>query len=274
MELTAQRQQELESLCCQFRKDVFTAICHARSGHPGGSLSVCEILTLLYQHRMHIPYPQDPDRDRLVLCKAHAAPMLYRNLIEKRFLPGDCMDTLRRFGSPLQGCPTTHTPGVDLPSGPPGIGLAAAQGMALGLRMNGSSARVYAILGDGELDEGTVWEAAASSAGFGLDNLCAVVDCSRIVPDGTTDKIMPPCDIGARWQAFGWHVIRADGHDLRALDRAFDDAEAAVGCPAVIIADTVMGKGVSFLEGQAEWHEKVIDDDSCRKVMAELGGAD
>ncbi len=273
MELTMDRQKELEALCLRFRREVLTAIHKAQSGHPGGSLSVCEILTLLYQHRMHVPAPDDPHRDRLVLCKGHAAPMLYRNLIEKGFLPADCMDTLRQLGSPLQGHPTTHTPGVDIPSGPLGIGLAAAQGMAIGLRMNASPARVYAILGDGELDEGAVWEAAASAPKFRLDNLCAVVDYNKVQLDGTTDEIMPLRDLEAKWQAFGWHVIRVDGHDLRALNRAFDAAEATKGVPTVLIADTVKGKGVSFMEGQAGWHGKAIDKDSYDKAMAELGGA-
>ena len=273
MELTMERQKELEALCLRFRREVLTGIYRAQSGHPGGSLSVCEILTLLYQHRMNVPAPDAPERDRLVLCKGHAAPMLYRNLIEKGFLPADSMDTLRRFGSELQGHPSIHTPGIDLPSGPLGIGLAAAQGMALGLRLNGSSARVYAVLGDGELDEGAVWEAAASSAKFGLDNLCAVVDYNKVQLDGTTDEIMPLRDLEAKWQAFGWHVIRVDGHDLRALNRAFDAAEARKGVPTVIIADTVKGKGVSFMEGQAGWHGKAIDPDSYQKAMAELGGA-
>ena len=271
MELTIQRQQELEALCRTFRREVLTAIHKAQSGHPGGSLSVCEILTLLYQHRMNVPSPDDPDRDRLVLCKGHAAPMLYRNLIEKGFLAPETMDTLRQFGSPLQGHPTTHTTGVDLPSGPLGIGLAAAQGMALGLRLNGSPARVYAVLGDGELDEGAVWEAAASSAKFMLDNLCAVVDYNKVQLDGTTDEIMPLRDLEGKWKAFGWHVIRVDGHDLRALNRAFDAAEAKKGMPTVIIADTVKGKGVSFMEGQAGWHGKAIDPDSYTKAMTELG---
>ena len=272
MELTIQRQGELADLCLRFRREVLTAIHGAQSGHPGGSLSVCEILTLLYQHRMNIPDPADPDRDRLVLCKGHAAPMLYRNLIEKGFLPADCMNTLRTLGSPLQGHPAMHTPGVDMPSGPLGIGLAAAQGMALGLRMNGSPARVYAVLGDGELDEGAVWEAAASAAKFALDNLCAVVDYNKVQLDGTTDEIMPLGDLEAKWRDFGWHVVRVDGHDLRALNRAFDAAEATAGLPTVIIADTVKGKGVSFMEGQAGWHGKAIDDESFARAMAELGG--
>ena len=271
MELTIERQKELEAMCHTFRRDVLTAIHKAQSGHPGGSLSVCEILTLLYQHRMNVPSADDPDRDRLVLCKGHAAPMLYRNLIEKGFLAPETMDTLRQFGSPLQGHPTTHTPGVDLPSGPLGIGLAAAQGMAIGLRLNGSPARVYAVLGDGELDEGAVWEAAASAPKFMLDNLCAVVDYNKVQLDGTTDEIMPLRDLEGKWKAFGWHVIRVDGHDLRALNKAFDAAEAKKGVPTVIIADTVKGKGVTFMEGQAGWHGKAIDPDSYAKAMTELG---
>jgi transketolase len=273
MELTMERQNQLEALCRQFRREVLTAIHKAQSGHPGGSLSVCEILTLLYQHRMNIPSPTDPNRDRLVLCKGHAAPMLYRNLIEKGFLPADCMDSLRQLGSPLQGHPCMKTPGIDMPSGPLGIGLAAAQGMAIGLRMDKSLARVYAVLGDGELDEGAVWEAAASAPKFMLDNLCAVVDYNKVQLDGTTDEVMPLRDLEGKWKAFGWHVIRVDGHDLRALNKAFDAAEATKGVPTVIIADTVKGKGVSFMEGQAGWHGKAIDKDSYDKAMAELGGA-
>lgn len=272
MELTMERQKELESLCRQFRREVLTAIHTAQSGHPGGSLSVCEILTLLYQHRMNIPSTDDPNRDRLVLCKGHSAPMLYRNLVKKGFLPAECMNTLRQLGSPLQGHPCMKTPGIDLPSGPLGIGLAAAQGMAIGLKLDNSPARVYAILGDGELDEGAVWEAAGSAPKFRLDNLCAIVDYNKVQLDGTTDEIMPLRDLEGKWKAFGWHVIRVDGHDLRALNKAFDAAEAHKGGPTVIIADTVKGKGVSFMEGQAGWHGKAIDKDSYDKAMEELGG--
>lgn len=270
MELTIERQHELERLCRQFRRDVLTAIHKAQSGHPGGSLSVCEILTLLYQHRMNIPSPEDPNRDRLVLCKGHAAPMLYRNLEELGILPKGCMDGLRQFGSPLQGHPAIHTPGVDMPSGPLGIGLAAAQGMAIGLRLNHSPARVYAVLGDGELDEGAVWEAAASAPKYRLDNLCAAVDYNKVQLDGTTEEIMPLRDLEAKWTAFGWHTVRVDGHDLRALNKAFDAAEATKGKPTVIIADTIKGKGVSFMEGQAGWHGKAIDPDSYAQAMTEL----
>lgn len=275
MSLTQQRLTELSELCRRFRVDVLTAIHGIQSGHPGGSLSVCEILTLLYQERMNIDSanPSDPDRDRLVLCKGHAAPMLYRNLVEKGFLPADSMNTLRRLDSLLQGHPSMHTPGVEMPSGPLGIGLSAAQGMALGLRLNGSAAKVYAVLGDGELDEGAVWEAAMSAPKFALDNLCAIVDYNKVQLDGTTDEVMPLRDLEAKWRAFGWNVIRCDGHDLMALDAALDQADTVKGLPTVIIADTIKGKGVSFMEGQATWHGKAIDDESFAKAMAELGGA-
>jgi len=275
MPLTAKRAEELKELCRQFRVDALTAIHGAQSGHPGGSLSVCEILTLLYQERMNVSADRqdDPNRDRLVLSKGHSAPMLYVNLMEKGYLPKESLMTLRAIDSELQGHPSMHTPGVEMPAGPLGLGLAAAQGMALGLKLDGSPARVYAVLGDGELNEGCVWEAAMSAPKFGLDNLCAVVDWNHVQLDGTTDEIMPIRDLAGKWRAFGWNVVECDGHDLTALDAAFDAAEASKGLPTVIIADTVKGKGVSFMEGQAGWHGKAIDDDSFMKAMEELGGA-
>ena len=238
MPLTPEREQELTELCRRFRIEALTAIHGAQSGHPGGSLSVCEILTLLYQERMNVSAAKaaDPDRDRLILSKGHAAPMLYVNLMEKGFLPKESLMTLRAIDSELQGHPCTHTPGVEMPAGPLGLGLSAAQGMALGLKLNGSPARVYAILGDGELDEGTVWEAIMSAPKFQLDNLCAV-------------------------------------HDLQELTAAFDAAETFAGAPTVILAHTVKGKGVSFMEGKAAWHGKAIDDESFAQAMKELGGA-
>lgn len=274
MSLTSEREHELEELCRKFRIDVLTAIHGAQSGHPGGSLSVCEILTLLYQQRMNVSSenPKDPNRDRLILSKGHACPMLYRNLVEKGFLPADSMATLRQIDGELQGHPSMHTPGVDMPAGPLGLGLAAAQGMALGLRLDGSSARVYAVLGDGELDEGAVWEAVMSANKFRLNNLTAIVDWNHVQLDGTTDEIMPMGSVADKWRAFGWNVIECDGHSIRALDEAFDAAEKYTDGPSVIVADTVKGKGVSFMEGQAGWHGKAIDDESFKKAMAELGG--
>ena len=276
MPLTAKREQELTELCRRFRIDALTAIHGAQSGHPGGSLSVCEILTLLYQERMHIcaDKPDDPDRDRLVLSKGHAAPMLYVNLIEKGFLPKGSMTTLRCVDSELQGHPCNHTPGVEMPAGPLGLGLSAAQGMAIGLKLNGSKARVYAVLGDGEMDEGCIWEAVMSAPKFQLDNLCAVVDLNGVQLDGTTDEIMPMRDVAGKWHSSGWNVIECDGHDLRELTAAFDAAERNAGAPTVIIAHTVKGKGVSFMEGKAAWHGKAIDDESFAQAMKELGGAE
>lgn len=274
MPLSDNRAEKLKELCRKFRIDALTAIHGAQSGHPGGSLSVCEILTLLYQERMNVSpdHMDDPNRDRLVLSKGHSAPMLYVNLIEKGFLPKESLMTLRSIDSELQGHPSMHTPGVEMPAGPLGLGLSAAQGMAMGLKLDHSTARVYAILGDGELNEGCVWEAAMSAPKFALDNLCAIVDWNHVQLDGTTDEVMPIRDLAGKWRSFGWNVIECDGHDLKALADAFDKAETCKGLPSVIIADTVKGKGVSFMEGQAGWHGKAIDDDSFRKAMEELGG--
>ncbi|MBE6968243.1 MAG: transketolase [Ruminococcaceae bacterium] len=273
MSITNARVCELEELCRKFRVDVLTAIHGIQSGHPGGSLSVCEIMTLLMQERMNLQRTDDPARDRLVLSKGHAAPMLYRNLIEKGFLPADCMGSLRRIDSLLQGHPSVHTPGVEIPAGPLGLGLSAAQGMAIALRAQGHSSRVWAILGDGELDEGCIWEAAMSAPKFGLNNLCAIVDWNGVQLDGTNDEVMPLGDLAAKWAAFGWNVIECDGHDIAALDAAMDAAEAYVNGPSVILAKTVKGKGVSFMEGKAAWHGKAIDAESFATAMKELGGA-
>ena len=276
MPLTAERAEQLAALCRRFRIEALTAIHGAQSGHPGGSLSVCEILTLLYQERMNVSAdrPDDPDRDRLVLSKGHAAPMLYVNLIEKGFLPAGSMHTLRCVDSELQGHPCNHTPGVEMPAGPLGLGLSAAQGMAMGLKLSASSARVYAVLGDGELDEGCIWEAVMSAPKFQLDNLCAVVDLNGVQLDGTTDEIMPMRDLAGKWHSSGWNVIECDGHDLMELSAAFDAAETFKGAPTVILAHTVKGKGVSFMEGKAAWHGKAIDDESFAQAMKELGGAE
>jgi transketolase len=275
MSLSPARVAKLNEQCRVFRIDTLKAIHSIQSGHPGGSLSVCEILTLLYQEIMNVDSskPDDPDRDRLVLCKGHAAPMLYRNLIEKGFLPADSMSTLRRINSQLQGHPSNHTPGVEMPSGPLGIGLSAAQGMAMGLKLNNSPARVYAVLGDGELDEGAVWEAAASAPKFALDNLTAVIDYNKVQLDGTTEEIMPLRDLEGKWRAFGWNVLRCDGHDVSALYDAFESAKACKGVPTIIIADTIKGKGVSFMEGKAAWHGKAIPDADLETALKELGGA-
>lgn len=268
------RKNELAALCTLFRCDVLQAIHDIQSGHPGGSLSVCEILTVLYMEHANV-FPADPscpNQDRVVLGKGHAAPMLYRVLAEKGYFPKETMSTLRRIDSILQGHPCTHTPGIDMPSGPLGIGLAAAQGMALGMRLKGLSNYVYAILGDGEINEGTVWETAMSAPKFKLDHLITVIDRNHVQLDGTVADIMPTESLADKWAAFGWNVICCDGHDIADLDRAFTEAKANIGSPSVIIAETIKGKGVSFMEGKNTWHGTAISDENLAIALTELGG--
>ncbi len=274
MSISKARAEELRQLCNQFRIEVLKAINKPQSGHCGGSLSVCEILTLLYQERAVLDPkdPKKPDRDRIVLGKGHAAPMQYMNLAYRGFFPVADMDTLRVFGSHLQGHPSFHTPGVEMPSGPLGIGLGAAQGMALGLRLQGIDARVYAILGDGEINEGAVWESAMSAAKYQLDHLTAILDYNKVQLDGTTDEVMPLGDVEAKWQSFGWNTIRCDGHDILALDAALDAAQAEKGRPTILIADTIKGKGVSFMEGKNSWHGAPLSDENLAIALKELEG--
>lgn len=267
--------ENMESLCNQFRIDVLTILYNKQTGHPGGSLSVCEILTSLYFSALRVDpdNPQSSDRDRLVLCKGHAAPMLYRVLAEKKFFPFEEMHTLRDFHSRLQGHPCMlKTPGVDLSSGPLGIGLSAALGMSLGLKLSGSPARVYAILGDGEMNEGTVWEAIMSASKFKADNLCAILDWNTVQLDGTAAQIMPLNDFRTKFESFGWHCIDCDGHDVKGLCNAYDEAARVKGMPTMILAHTIKGKGVSFMEGKNTWHGKPIGDGEYMKAMEELGG--
>lgn len=276
MILANEERTRLEAQCLRFRRDVLTVLHEKQTGHPGGSLSVCEILASLYFHHIHVR-PEEPawkDRDRVVLTKGHAAPMLYRVLAEKGYFPLEEMHTLRDFHTRLQGHPCAReTPGVELSTGPLGIGLSAAAGMALGLRMDDSPARVYAVLGDGELNEGTVWEALMSAAKFGLSNLCAIVDWNGVQLDGTGADIMPMGDLCAKFESFGWHCIACDGHDVGALVEAYAKAEAAQDKPTAILARTVKGKGVSFMEGKNTWHGKPISDQEYAQAMQELGGA-
>ncbi|MBS6845234.1 MAG: transketolase [Firmicutes bacterium] len=276
MKLTAAETAQLNALCKKFRIDVLTVLHEKQTGHPGGSLSVCEILTTLYFKEMNVrpDEPQWAERDRLVLSKGHAAPMLYRVLAEKGFFPVEEMHTLRDFETRLQGHPCAReTPGVDASTGPLGMGLSAAVGMAVGLRMNKSDARVYAILGDGEIEEGTIWEACMSANKFKTDNLCAVLDWNGVQLDGTNDEIMPLGDVNAKFRAFGWNTIEIDGHDVNALHDAFEQAKTVKGQPTIILAHTIKGKGVSFMEGKSGWHGKAIDDESFAQAMKELGGA-
>ena len=276
MKLPAEEKARLEGLCAQFRRDLIETLHARQTGHPGGSLSVCEILTTLYFEEMNVD-PKDPqmaDRDRLVLCKGHAAPMLYRVLAEKGFFPVEEMATLRCFETRLQGhpCPL-ETPGVDAATGPLGIGLSTALGLSMALKLNNSPARVYAILGDGEINEGTVWEALMAAVKYKADNLCAVLDWNGVQLDGTADQIMPMGDIRAKFEAFGWHCIECDGHDVDALYDAFEQAKTIKGLPTIVLAHTIKGKGVSFMEGKNTWHGAPINDENYEKAMIELGGA-
>ena len=272
--MSQSRTEALSALCTTFRRDVLQAIHDVQSGHPGGSLSVCEILSVIYLEQA-VLYPDQPERldqDRVVLCKGHAAPMLYRILAEKGYFPKEELAHLRQINSLLQGHPSIHTPGIDMPSGPLGIGLAAAQGIALGMRLNGLDNYVYAVLGDGEINEGTVWETALSAPKFQLDHLIAVIDRNRVQLDGTMEEIMPTEPLAEKWAAFGWNVIACDGHDVAALDAAFTLAKTNHDSPTMIIANTIKGKGVSFREGKNTWHGAAISDENLAQALSELGG--
>lgn len=275
MPLSQQRRTELEALCQKFRIDLIKQLHLTQTGHPGGSLSVCEILTTLYFEKANINplFPRDPSRDRIILSKGHAAPMLYRILAEKGFFPLDDFAGLRQFGCHLQGHPcSAHTGGVEIPSGPLGLGLSAGIGMALSLRLDANPARVYVILGDGELNEGCIWEAAMSAAKFKVDNLVAIVDYNHVQLDGTSDAVMPLGDLAAKWRAFGWEALGCDGHDVASLSDALDASRRITGKPCVILAESVKGKGVPFMEGKNTWHGNPIGREQYEEAMVALGG--
>ena len=267
----------LNHLCRQFRKDLIEVLHERQTGHPGGSLSVCEILTVLLFEEMRIDpdHPDRIDRDRLILSKGHAAPMLYRVLAERGFFPVEEFHTLRKLNSRLQGHPCLlDTPGVDMTSGPLGLGLSVGLGAAIGLKKQGLSSRVYVVLGDGELNEGTVWEAVMSASKFHPENLTTIVDYNGVQLDGPTSVIMPEGDLKAKFEAFGWQVLTCDGHNVADLYDSLQKAKTITGKPVVIIAKTVKGKGVSFMEGQNAWHGKAIDDAHYEIAISELGGTD
>ena len=264
---------ELQKIANEVRKDNLTEVYHAKSGHPGGSLSVADILTCLYFEEMNVD-PKNPawaDRDRLVLSKGHATPALYAVLAEKGYFPKEELKTLRALGSRLQGHPNMNdTPGVDMTSGSLGQGVSAAVGMALSAKLTGDSYRVYAVLGDGELEEGQVWEAMMFAGNKGLDNLVVVVDSNGIQLDGTVEEINSPQPIDEKMKAFHLHPIVVDGHDFDQLHRAFEEAKTVKGCPTAIIARTVKGKGVSYMENQVSWHGTAPNQEQYEKAMEEL----
>ncbi|MFV0364755.1 MAG: transketolase [Suipraeoptans sp.] len=273
--MTTERKQELDAVCLSFRKELIDILHGIQTGHPGGSLSCCEIVTTLYQDIMNIDpkNPEKEDRDHFILSKGHAAPMLYLNLVKKGFFSKDELKGLRQINCNLQGHPCVHkTPGVELSTGPLGLGLSAGIGMVLADRIKGINSYTYVVVGDGELQEGAIWEAAMSGSKFKTDHLIAFVDNNGVQLDGTLEEIMPMGDIGAKWSAFGWNVIHCDGHDVSDIERAVNDAKSSSGKPNIIIARTVKGKGIDFMEGKNIWHGKPINDDEYEQAKAILGG--
>jgi transketolase len=256
----------------KIRTDILEMVAEAKSGHPGGSLSAVEILVSLFFYKMrHDPkLPDWPDRDRFVLSKGHAAPVLFATLAESGYFPVSELKTLRKLNSRLQGHPDFRVPGVEFPGGSLGIGLSAAIGMALAGKLDKSDYRVYALLGDGEMDEGETWEAAMAASKFKLDNLTAIVDRNGIQQDGLTEQIMPIEPLGYKWKAFNWHVLEVDGFDLRQVIEALEKAENMRNRPTVIIAHTVKGKGVSFMEWDPAYHGKAPDKDTVRKLVEHM----
>jgi len=275
MALDSVKEKELQAIAKQMRIDIVKALHNVQTGHPGGSLSAVEILTVLYFNQMKndCAEPGCPDRDRFVASKGHCAPVVYTTLCAKGYFDKAELTNLRQLGCMLQGHPDMKkTPGVDMSTGSLGLGLSVGIGMAMAAKMDGKDYTTYVLLGDGELQEGQIWEAAMSAPRFGLNNLVAIVDNNGVQLDGRTDDIMPLGNLTAKFQAFGWHVIEADGHDIRKIDAAFDAAKKHTAGPVVILADTVKGKGVSFMEGNNEWHGKAISDELYRQAMSDLGG--
>jgi len=264
--------EELKKIAHQVRCDVIWALAHAQSGHPGGSLSATDFGVALYFYALR-HNPKDcgwPDRDRVVFSKGHISPLIFSLLAESGYIEREELRTFRKFGSRLQGHPNVECPGIEVGTGSLGQGLSVAVGMALGLRMDGKKNRVYCIMGDGENQEGSTWEAIMSAGHYKLDNLCVVLDNNGLQIDGWVEDVMGLQPLAEKWCAFRWHVIEIDGHDMVQCMQAFDAAKAVKGQPTVIIAKTVKGKGVSFMENRAEWHGKAPKPDEARKALQEL----
>ena len=265
---------ELQKTANEIRKGIVTAVHSAKAGHPGGSLSAADLFTYLYFEEMNID-PKDPkkaDRDRFVLSKGHTAPGLYSTLAYRGYFPVEDLKTLRHLGSYLQGHPDMkHIPGVDMSSGSLGQGISAAVGMALGAKLDGDSYRVYTLLGDGEIEEGQVWEAAMFAGHRKLDNLVVIVDNNGLQIDGKIEDVCSPYPIDKKFEAFNFHVINvADGNDFDQLKAAFDEAKTVKGMPTAIIMKTVKGKGVSYMENSVDWHGKAPNDEQYEIAMADL----
>lgn len=265
--------KQLEKTACKVRMGVIEGVYNAKSGHPGGSLSISDVLTYLYFAKLNVD-PKNPkwaDRDRFVLSKGHCAPALYAVLAERGFFDKSELKKLRHIGAMLQGHPDMKgTPGVDMSTGSLGQGISAAAGMALGGKLSSASYKVYAILGDGEVEEGQVWEAAMFSAHNKLDNLVAIVDNNGLQIDGKITDVCSPMPITDKFEAFGWHVITMNAHDFDDIERAFDEAEKINGKPVAIVMTSVKGKGVSFMENQVGWHGTAPNAEQYAQAMDEL----
>ena len=266
--------QELKITANQVRKNIVTAVYHAKAGHPGGSLSSAEIFTYLYMVELNVDpaNPADPDRDRFVLSKGHTCPGLYGVMAERGFFDREELKTFRHVGSRLQGHPSMRMlPGIDMSTGSLGQGISCAVGIAAAAKVKGKSYRTYTLLGDGEIEEGQVWEAAMFASAKKLDNLCAIVDNNNLQIDGTLEEVNSPYPIDKKFEAFGFHVINvADGHDFDQLAAAFAEARTVKGQPTVIICKTTKGKGVSFMENKAGWHGKAPNEEEYKIAMADL----
>ena len=263
----------LSRIANSVRKSIIEEVYHAKCGHPGGSLSIADIMTYLYFEEMNID-PDEPkrvDRDRFVLSKGHTAPALYATLAERGFFPREDLTTLRKTASYLQGHPDMKgVPGVDMSTGSLGQGISAACGMALSSKLDGDPYRVYAVLGDGESEEGQVWEAAMFAAHYKLDNLVAILDLNGLQIDGPITEVMNPTPHDEKFLAFGWHVITVDAHDFNQIEAAFNEAKTVKGKPTVIIAKSVKGKGVSYMENACEWHGQAPKEDLYKVAISDL----
>ncbi len=269
----AMSNNELQKTANEVRKDIITALHAAGAGHPGGSLSATDIFTYLYFEEMNIDPSNvtNPDRDRFVLSKGHCAPGLYSVMAERGYFPKEELTTLRKLGARLQGHPSMqYLPGLDMSSGSLGQGISAACGMALSGKLDNKDFRVYTVLGDGELEEGQVWEAAMFAGFRKLDNLCVVVDNNGLQIDGPIDKVCSPYPIDKKFESFNFHVINIDGHNFDEIRAAFKEARETKGMPTAIISHSVKGKGVSFMENQVGWHGKAPNDEEFKLAMEEL----
>ena len=275
MSLTIDEKALVEEKAKLLRKDVLRMVASAESGHPGGSLSCADIMAVLYFREMRIDpeNPKDPDRDRFVMSKGHASPVLYAALAERGFFPVEELMSFRKIDSRLQGHPSMKAlPFVEISTGSLGQGISAANGMAIAAKMDERPVRVYVMIGDGEMQEGELWEAAMTAVHRKLDNLVAILDYNGLQIDGSIEEVKSLTGIPGRFRAFGWHVIEIDGHDPYAIAGAFDEARTVKGRPSMVIARTVKGKGVSFMEGEAGWHGKAPKPEQLEHALRELDG--